>query len=79
VNDRAGAAKQRDLGIVDVATVRRKQPGAEEVVLGEILRRAKAMVAQHVLHLPGTLGEVDRVSEIVLLRKVADGVQELRR
>ena len=37
------------------------------------------MVSQHVFHLPGTLGQVDRVSEIVLLREVADGVQELRR
>ena len=31
-NDGAGAAEQRDIGIVDVAAVRREQPRAEEAV-----------------------------------------------
>ena len=78
-HDGVRSAEQRDLGIVDIPAVRREQPGAEEVVLGEILRRTKAMVSQHVFRLPATLGQVDRISEIVFLSEVADGMQQLGR
>ena len=78
-NDGAGAAKQRDFGIVDVPAVRREQARTEEVVLFEESRRTGAMISQHELDLGAALGQVDRVPQIVLLSKRADGVQELGR
>ena len=66
-------AQQRDLFVVDVAGVRREQPGAEEAVPVQILRRTEAVVHHHELVLGAALVQMDRVAEIVRLGKVANG------
>ena len=66
-------AEQRDLLVVDVAGVRREQPGAEEAVPVQILRWTEAVVHDHELVLRAALVQMDRVPEIVRLGKVAHG------
>jgi hypothetical protein len=78
-HDRAGAPKQRDLGIVDVPAVRREQPRAEEAVLVEEGRRTKTMVPHHELDFGVALIQVDRVSQIVLLGEGANRLQKFGR
>ncbi len=78
-NGGAGVAEQRDLGIVDVPRVGREQSETQEVVLIQIGRRTNAMEFQHELELGAALVQMNRVSQIVLLGKGADGLQQLGR
>jgi len=78
-HDRLRAAKQRDLGIVDVAAVCGEQPRAEETVAIEERRRAKPVIADHEVHFGVALIEVNRVPEIVLLGECPHGLEKVGR
>jgi hypothetical protein len=70
---------QRNLGIVDIAAVRREQPGAEEIVLAKKSGRANAVVLHHVVDLGMGLIEMDGVAQIVFLGEIADGMEQFGR
>ena len=72
-------AEQRDVGVVDVAAVRREQPRTEEAVPVEKRRRAEAVVPHHELDFGAALRQVDRVAEIVFLGEGADRLQQFGR
>ena len=78
-HDRARLGEQRDVALVHVAAVSRKQARTEEAVTIEVRRRAHAMVLHHEVHLGAALRQVDGVAEVVLLGERAHRLQQLRR
>ena len=78
-DDGARLAEQRDVGVVDVAAVRREQPRAEEAVLGQERHRAHAVVLLHVGDFGPALRQVDGVAEAVLLGEGVHRLQQLGR
>ena len=77
-HDRARLAQQRDVRIVDVPAMRRKQSRTEKPVPREKCRRAHAVMPLHEIDFGAALRQMDRVAEIVFLGEGADGLQQLR-
>ncbi len=76
-DDRPRFPQQRDVGLVDVAAVRRKQPRAEEAVPIEKRRRPQPMMAHHEIHFGAALRQVNRVTDVVLLGESPQRLQQL--
>jgi len=74
-DDGARSAEQCDLLVVDVARVRREQPGTEEAVPVQVLGRPDPVVQDHELVLGAALVQMDRVAQVVGLGEVAHRAQ----
>jgi hypothetical protein len=76
-HDGARLGEQRDIAVVHVAAMRREEARPEKAVPIEKCRRTDAVVLDHEVDLGAALREVNRVAEIVLVGKRADGPEQL--